>query len=124
MLNMRHSSLKNWVSIIAGRDPHPSRLGFFCTRQPDDQDRINDITHAEARAKEVAFFEDTEPWKGSTHKRRLGTGPLVETLSRQLVDVIDETYVFPVTSHCSRPADVHILWAAVSPNLAWKHQNS
>ncbi|KAJ7108734.1 P-loop containing nucleoside triphosphate hydrolase protein [Mycena epipterygia] len=82
-----------WLDVIEGRK-HALHHGYYCTRQPDDDERNNKITPAQARRAEVAFFAKTAPWSTSTHKDRFGTDNLVSTLSTLLVQIINDRLPF------------------------------
>ena len=79
-----------WLDVLEERR-HPTALGYYCTRQPDDDERSKGITTAQARAAEKEFFSKTSPWKTSTHKDRFGTDNLVASLSKLLSKIIDES---------------------------------
>ncbi|PBK78407.1 hypothetical protein ARMSODRAFT_947314 [Armillaria solidipes] len=83
-------ALDLWLDVIEGRR-HPLTHGYYCTRQPDDKDREESITPEQARAKEKLFFETTPPWSNCTQQKRFGTNNLIDTLSRLLIQVINET---------------------------------
>ncbi|KZT22881.1 hypothetical protein NEOLEDRAFT_1180623 [Neolentinus lepideus HHB14362 ss-1] len=61
-----------WLDVIEGRR-HSLLHGYYCTRQPDDVERANDISAASARQAETEFFANTAPWSRSTQKNRFGT---------------------------------------------------
>ncbi|KAI0041018.1 hypothetical protein FA95DRAFT_1565838 [Auriscalpium vulgare] len=79
-----------WLEVIEGRKK-PLLHGYFCTRQPDDDERERGITAAEARQVEMEFFETTDPWCRSTHKSRFGIKNLAKMLSPLLAQVIRES---------------------------------
>jgi len=79
-----------WLDVIEGRR-HPLIHGYYCTLQPDDDDRARGITSAVARTIEKEYFSKTSPWSGSLHRQRFGTSNLVSTLSKLLVQVIKDT---------------------------------
>lgn len=81
-----------WLEVLEGRR-HPLRHGYYCTRQPDDDERSKGITAAEARAAETAFFQNTSPWAESTHRDRFGTAHLVRNISNLLTQIIRESSV-------------------------------
>lgn len=81
-----------WLDIIQGQR-HQLRHGYYCTRQPDDEDRSRAITTAQARADEARFFANTLPWSTSSQPQRFGTDNLVSTLSTLLVQVITDAFV-------------------------------
>lgn len=92
MLSERSSALQQmWLDVLEGRVMYSLRHGYFCTRQPDDQDRENNITHAEAREKEAKYFRSTAPWSTSSNSQAFGTPRLVENLSKQLIEIIHHT---------------------------------
>ncbi|TFY58995.1 hypothetical protein EVG20_g7953 [Dentipellis fragilis] len=76
-----------YLSIIEG---HSRTLlhGYFCTRQPDDDDREGGLTHAEAREIEAHYFASERPWCDSQYKHRFGIKNLVSTLSPLLEKII------------------------------------
>ncbi|EMD31064.1 hypothetical protein CERSUDRAFT_60537 [Gelatoporia subvermispora B] len=78
-----------WLDVIKGRR-HPLMHGYFCTRQPDDEERVEGITAAEARAAENLFFASTHPWLTSARRDHFGTKNLVANLSKHLTQIIDE----------------------------------
>ncbi|KAI0079853.1 hypothetical protein K474DRAFT_477367 [Panus rudis PR-1116 ss-1] len=77
-----------WLQVIEG-NRSPLQHGYYCTRQPDDDERMAGITNLQAREKEREFFANTAPWCNSTHKTRFGTHYLIETLSKLFVSIID-----------------------------------
>ncbi|KAJ7081440.1 P-loop containing nucleoside triphosphate hydrolase protein [Mycena epipterygia] len=89
MLSMGSKVRELWLDVIEGRK-HALHHGYYCTRQPDDDERNNKITPAQARRAEAAFFAKTAPWSTSTHKDRFGTDNLVSTLSTLLVQIIND----------------------------------
>ncbi|KAJ7143314.1 P-loop containing nucleoside triphosphate hydrolase protein [Mycena crocata] len=78
-----------WLDVIEGRK-HPLHRGYYCTRQPDDEERSNNITAAQARRLEAKFFAETSPWSTTALKDRFGTENLVSTLSTLLVQIIND----------------------------------
>ncbi|GBE86763.1 P-loop containing nucleoside triphosphate hydrolase protein [Sparassis latifolia] len=78
-----------WLDVIEGRH-HALTHGYYCTRQPDDEERNAGITTAKARAAEADFFAKTSPWCISTHQHRFGTPSLIKNLSKLLTQVIDD----------------------------------
>ncbi|KAI0698693.1 P-loop containing nucleoside triphosphate hydrolase protein [Earliella scabrosa] len=79
-----------WLEVLEGRR-HPLRHGYFCTRQPDDDERLRGISPADARAAELAFFQNTVPWASSSHRHRFGTNNLVQNISKLLTQIIRES---------------------------------
>lgn len=83
-------SKENWLALLEGQRGKTVH-GYFCTRQPDDDERARGITPSDARATEKTFFNTTSPWSTSTHRDRFGTESLVDNLARLLSNIIDET---------------------------------
>ena len=81
-----------WLDVIEGRR-HPTKHGYYCTRQPDEDERVSGITFKEAREKERSFFMNTAPWATSSRAERFGTPKLIASLSRLLGEVIDRMCV-------------------------------
>ena len=86
-----------WLDVIEGRR-HPLTHGYFCTRQPDDDERSSGISSTDARTRELEYFRDNAPWSSSTHRDRFGMNNLVVSLSNLLVQVIRNTYGHSVCS--------------------------
>ncbi|KAJ3757669.1 P-loop containing nucleoside triphosphate hydrolase protein [Lentinula raphanica] len=82
--------LQNWLDVLEGRR-HPLQLGYFCTRQPDDDERMDGALLIQAREKEEDFFKNTLPWCNSESSARFGTKRLVDTLSRLLTGFIRDS---------------------------------
>lgn len=82
-----------WLEVLEGRR-HSLHHGYYCTRQPDDDERARGLCGPEARVAESSFFQNTAPWSGSTHQNRFGTTNLVRNVSRLLTQIIRESYVF------------------------------
>ncbi|KAF8510294.1 P-loop containing nucleoside triphosphate hydrolase protein [Hysterangium stoloniferum] len=83
-------SKQAWLDIIEGRK-QVLKHGYYCTRQPEDSDRINNITFDQARQNEANFFQNTSPWSTSLHTDRFGTLKLTEKLSNLLSEKINES---------------------------------
>lgn len=81
-----------WLDVIEGRR-FPLKHGYYCTRQPDDDERTKGITTAQAREAEMAFFRNNAPWSTSAQKHRFGTTQLVANLSKLLTQIIYDTCV-------------------------------
>ncbi|KAI0059294.1 hypothetical protein BV25DRAFT_1809144, partial [Artomyces pyxidatus] len=81
-----------WLEAIEGRR-RPLLHGYFCTRQPDDDERDRRITAAEARQAEATYFESTEPWSTLSHQHRFGIKNLSATLSPLLENIIKDSCV-------------------------------
>ncbi|KAH8092249.1 P-loop containing nucleoside triphosphate hydrolase protein [Cristinia sonorae] len=78
-----------WMGVIEGRR-YELRHGYYCTRQPDDDERTRGITASEARQAEQEFFAQNTPWSTSAHQHRFGTRNLITTLSKLLSQIIDD----------------------------------
>ncbi|KDQ60443.1 hypothetical protein JAAARDRAFT_125646, partial [Jaapia argillacea MUCL 33604] len=78
-----------WLDVIEGRKDRLHH-GYFCTRQPDDAERDEGISRADARSAEARFFAETSPWSASTHQTRFGTDNLVKSLSKLLTQLISD----------------------------------
>lgn len=81
-----------WLDVIEGRRFH-LKHGYYCTRQPDDEERSKNITADQAREAEMRFFKSTTPWSRSKEPHRFGTNQLVLNLSKLLTQIIYDTYV-------------------------------
>ena len=81
-----------WMDVIEGR-AHALKHGYYCTRQPDDDQRAKGVPADEARAAEADFFARTLPWARHAHTGRFGTSNLVLSLSRLLEKMINDKYV-------------------------------
>ncbi|KAJ7189190.1 P-loop containing nucleoside triphosphate hydrolase protein [Mycena filopes] len=78
-----------WLDVIEGRR-HPLLHGYYCTRQPDEEERAKGMTASEARRAEIDFFATAPGWSTSTEQNRFGTDTLISTLSSLLVQIIVE----------------------------------
>ena len=78
-----------WLDVVEGR-AYELKHGYYCTRQPDEDDRAKGVTSAQARSAEADFFLQTLPWAHSAHHSRFGTQNLVLNLSRLLSKVIND----------------------------------
>ncbi|KAJ8474633.1 hypothetical protein ONZ51_g7084 [Trametes cubensis] len=76
-----------WLDVLEGRR-HPLLHGYYCTRQPDDDERIHGVSGAAARQLEAAFFSTTSPWANANCQDRLGTTNLVKNISKLLTQII------------------------------------
>ena len=86
-----------WLEVLEGRR-YPLHHGYYCTRQPDDDERSRGISGAAACAAEASFFQSTAPWSGSNHQHRFGTTNLMQNISRLLTQIIRESYVILILS--------------------------
>ncbi|KAJ7024655.1 P-loop containing nucleoside triphosphate hydrolase protein [Mycena alexandri] len=78
-----------WLEVIEGRR-HKLLHGYYCTRQPDEEERARGVTFSEARKAERDFFAAAPGWSTSTEQDRFGTDKLISTLSTLLVQIIVE----------------------------------
>ncbi|KAI0743138.1 P-loop containing nucleoside triphosphate hydrolase protein [Daedaleopsis nitida] len=79
-----------WLDVIEGRQ-YVLKHGYYCTRQPDDDERMLGITLAEARVAEAKFFKSTAPWSTSSALSRFGTTNLVKNISVLLTEIITDS---------------------------------
>ncbi|KAH9854523.1 P-loop containing nucleoside triphosphate hydrolase protein [Lenzites betulinus] len=79
-----------WLQVIEGHK-HALLHGYYCTRQPDDDERARKISNADARVAEASFFKNTHPWSASQHQHRFGTQNLVQSISKLLTQIIRES---------------------------------
>ncbi|KAK7676574.1 hypothetical protein QCA50_020450 [Cerrena zonata] len=78
-----------WLDVIEGRR-FSLRHGYYCTRQPDDEERSKGISAEEARRVEKDFFLRISPWSKSSQQYRFGTHNLINNISTLLSQLIDE----------------------------------
>jgi hypothetical protein len=81
-----------WLDVLEGRR-YPLTHGYYCTRQPDDAERNQRISSADASIAEIDYFTATLPWSTTAEQDRIGIHNLVSTLSRLLVGIIDDRYI-------------------------------
>ncbi|KAI0746433.1 P-loop containing nucleoside triphosphate hydrolase protein [Daedaleopsis nitida] len=74
-----------WLEVLEGRR-HPLLHGYYCTRQPDEDERR--LPRLDARAAEASFFAKTAPWSTSVVPGRFGTWNLVQNISALLTQII------------------------------------
>ncbi|KAI0363545.1 hypothetical protein BV20DRAFT_1031177 [Pilatotrama ljubarskyi] len=81
-----------WLDVLEGRR-YPLLHGYYCTRQPDDDERARGVTGPAARDAEADFFKRTSPWAGldASLQQRLGTTNLVKEISKLLTQIIRES---------------------------------
>ncbi|OSD00780.1 hypothetical protein PYCCODRAFT_1437127 [Trametes coccinea BRFM310] len=79
-----------WLDVLEGRR-YPLLHGYYCTRQPDDDERSRGVSGAAAREAEAKFFTKTAPWATSQHQHRFGTANLVQNISKLLTQIIRES---------------------------------
>lgn len=58
-----------WLQVLEGHR-HQLLHGYYCTRQPNDNERRAGITHSRAKEVEEAFFAETIPWATSSEPQR------------------------------------------------------
>ncbi|KAI8996220.1 P-loop containing nucleoside triphosphate hydrolase protein [Trametes punicea] len=76
-----------YLDVVEGR-AHRTRHGYYVVRQPDDAERQQKITHAQARAAETKFFASQKPWAASEHRHRFGVDNLIGCVSERLTELI------------------------------------
>ncbi|KAI9058586.1 hypothetical protein FKP32DRAFT_1581292 [Trametes sanguinea] len=79
-----------WLDVLEGRR-YPLLHGYYCTRQPDDDERSRGLSGAAAREAEMKFFTTTPPWATSQHQHKFGTANLVQNISKLLTQIIRES---------------------------------
>lgn len=92
------SQFRKWKSIMSGENlAHALRLGYYCVKLPDDAQRTADMMTPPSRgvrqAREMQFFQSTEPWSSMPNKLRFGVVHLLDELSKNLVTMLDAAYV-------------------------------
>ena len=78
-----------WLDVIEGRR-FPLKLGYFCIRQPDEDERAANISSGAARPADLFFFASPTLWSTSLQQYRFGTERLVPALSGHLTRIIDQ----------------------------------
>jgi GTPase SAR1 family protein len=78
-----------WLDVIEG-NRHQLTHGYYCTRQPGDDDRAEGITSEQARQREMQFFNTEAPWRSSKKRERFGTTNLARRLSELLMQIIND----------------------------------
>ncbi|KAJ7032332.1 P-loop containing nucleoside triphosphate hydrolase protein [Mycena alexandri] len=78
-----------WLDVIERRR-HKLLHGYYCTRQPDEEERARGVTVSEAREAERDFFAAAPGWSTSAEQDRFGTDKLISTLSTLLIQNIVE----------------------------------
>lgn len=72
---------------------HALRLGYYCVKLPDDAQRTADMmsppSRAVRQAREMQFFQSTQPWSNLQNKSRFGVGRLLDELSKNLTTMLD-----------------------------------
>lgn len=81
---------RRWADVLEG-NLHSTKHGYFCTRLPDDKERLEGITPDAARKAETSFFDTKEPWATSSRRERCGTHALVNYVSDLLTQFIRES---------------------------------
>ncbi|KAF9066276.1 P-loop containing nucleoside triphosphate hydrolase protein [Rhodocollybia butyracea] len=87
-----------WLDVLEDRR-HPLMHGYYCTRQPNDDERSIGIEATKAREAEERFFKTTAPWSRSTNPGRFGTKNLVATLSHSRHGRADATELIRTHRH-------------------------
>ncbi|GJE97016.1 P-loop containing nucleoside triphosphate hydrolase protein [Phanerochaete sordida] len=107
-----------WLDVIEGRNPKfPLRLGYYCTRQPDEDERRAGITSAEARQAESEFFARTSPWSATSQPLHFGTRNLVAHLSKLLTRIIDDSLPNIASETTRQLDDCNTRLAAMPPRI-------
>ncbi|CDO78268.1 hypothetical protein BN946_scf184564.g1, partial [Trametes cinnabarina] len=103
-----------WLDVLEGRE-HVLQHGYYCTRQPDDDQRLAGITSMEARAAEADFFRTTSPWSSSTVPHRFGTQNLVKSISELLTRIISDSLPGLLSEVASQLANTNKQLEALPP---------
>lgn len=82
---------RKWKDILEGNLPqHSLKLGYYCVRLSDDDERARNISRSEAQALSDEFFETTPPWCQLLDQARFGIPSFVNSMSALLVDMIEK----------------------------------
>ncbi|RPA91160.1 P-loop containing nucleoside triphosphate hydrolase protein [Choiromyces venosus 120613-1] len=105
-----------WINILRGHS-HRLKHGYFVTKQPNQEQLVQGITHAQAREQEAEFFANTEPWKTELTdlKERFGTMALQSYLSKELGELIKKRLPEIIGSIKGQAAEVQEELAALPP---------
>ncbi len=92
MLAAGSSGLRQtWKEIIEGvHEKHQLRLGCYCVRLPNDDERKQGLSRQQQREISDRFFSTTPPWKDLQVSGRTGIDNLVRDLSTLLMRVLRE----------------------------------
>ncbi|TDL21013.1 hypothetical protein BD410DRAFT_790079 [Rickenella mellea] len=82
-------SKEAWTAILEGRSDE-LRLGYYCVRLADDEERSMNLSRTETQDLARMFFQTTSPWNTIADRSRFGIPSLVKALSRHLTDLLDE----------------------------------
>ncbi|KAI0759258.1 P-loop containing nucleoside triphosphate hydrolase protein [Trametes elegans] len=108
---------RGWLDVLERR-AHQTEHGYFCTRQPDDAERKQKITPAQARAAEDAFFATQMPWAASSHRDRFGTHNLTQCISELLTGRIRTSLPDVERKVTTQRTDVIRELASLPPEIA------
>ncbi|PWW77924.1 P-loop containing nucleoside triphosphate hydrolase protein [Tuber magnatum] len=105
-----------WINILRGHS-HRLKHGYFVTKQPNQEQLVQGITHAQAREQEAEFFANTEPWKTELTdlKERFGTMALQSYLSKELGELIRKRLPEIIESIRGQASEVQEELAALPP---------
>lgn len=83
-----------WLAFIRNEE-EPLENNWFCVKQPSSSELKDQVTWAQARTRENAFFNSTPPWSElePMYQKYLRTLNLVGRLSTILSDLISKRYV-------------------------------
>ncbi|TDL15309.1 P-loop containing nucleoside triphosphate hydrolase protein [Rickenella mellea] len=81
---------KTWTEVLEGRSDE-LRLGYYCVRLADDEERAKDLSRAETQHLASLFFQTTDPWMSIQDRSRFGIPALVKALSGHLTELLDRT---------------------------------
>jgi vacuolar protein sorting-associated protein 1 len=81
-----------WKDVLRG-ERHKLKLGYYCVRLPDDEERSRKIPRSESQRLATELFDNTSPWSEIEDRGRFGIPNLVSDLSKVLVHLIEKRYV-------------------------------
>ncbi|EGO22889.1 hypothetical protein SERLADRAFT_471404 [Serpula lacrymans var. lacrymans S7.9] len=83
------SKRQTWRNVLEGRE-HILTHGYYCVRLPNDAERAEKLTRAEAQARALGFFNSTKPWSEIADRGRFGIPGFVNDISELLIQLIEK----------------------------------
>ena len=83
---------QKWKDVLQGQT-HKLKLGYYCVRLPDDDERSRKISRIESLELATRLFDTTPPWSEIEDRGRFGIPNLVSDLSEVLIRLVEEGYV-------------------------------
>jgi hypothetical protein len=80
---------QQWKDIMEGRS-HRLTHGYYCVKLPDDDERAQKFSRAEADQRAMTFFKQTPFYDSFLNSGRVGIQSLVADLSKHLTTIIDQ----------------------------------